>query len=425
MTESADSSRQHAQTGPDFQNGLGAEAPSRAGAEPGADPSVMGRRMLMAGAGLLGAAALARVAQAGPLNPPTGPIASTGRTTTEAYEAARKGWIEINATNTPGSLTAAAVITQPGYYFLSQNLNALPGQSAAIQVTVGGVVVDLNGFALNMSTSAATAAGFLLTGYPGSGGIVRNGRVHVRNGGTGVQFECDGMIVEDIEIVCELTIAQAANGINVRGSLGSIIRRCQVVPRGDNLMTVVMGVSGCTGTTVEDCVLGGYGTIRAGCELPGSNLVRRCRFFQTSQFGVSLSNNSVVQDCVFSGATGTAINVGTGSTVERCVVQCSGASSNGIAIGSSSRVAHCKVDMLVAQGTCIKGNGGSSFITDNELTRANIAIDLTGYSGCMVFRNQVLGCTNAIAVNFGGNWYPNYTTAGINAATNPFANFFG
>ncbi len=59
----------------------------------------------------------------------------------------------INATNTPGDDNDAFIISQPGSYCLTGNVAT--GLPNGIEVTAGGVTVDLNGFAVLHSGTTA------------------------------------------------------------------------------------------------------------------------------------------------------------------------------------------------------------------------------------------------------------------------------
>ena len=85
----------------------------------------------------------ALVALAGPLSPPGGPVASTGKTLTEVEPR-----IAVNATNTPGTATSLFKITQPGSYYLTGNITGVSGKNG-IEIAASGVSLDLTGFDLS------------------------------------------------------------------------------------------------------------------------------------------------------------------------------------------------------------------------------------------------------------------------------------
>lgn len=112
--------------------------------------STLDRRLLLGAAGLAGIAALASTrAKAGPLNPPAGPVASTGKTLTEVEPRTA-----VNAANTPGTSECIFRISQPGSYYLTGNITGVAGRRG-IEIVASGVTLDLNGFSIQ--------------GVPGSG----------------------------------------------------------------------------------------------------------------------------------------------------------------------------------------------------------------------------------------------------------------
>jgi len=105
------------------------------------------RRALLAGAGVLSAAA---IAAGGPLNPPSGPVSSTPGPEPRTA---------INATNTPGTALAEFRISQPGSYYLPGNI-AAPAGASGILVDASDVTIDLMGFAIQ-GAGGATANVFI------------------------------------------------------------------------------------------------------------------------------------------------------------------------------------------------------------------------------------------------------------------------
>lgn len=120
----------------------------------------------------LSAAALAVVGTlvlAGPLSPPSGPIASTYKTLAEVEPR-----IAINATNTPGDALNSFIISQPGSYYLTGNITGVSGKSG-IKITASNVTLDLNGFTLQ--GVSGSQYGILALVFPNNC-TVRNGTVN-------------------------------------------------------------------------------------------------------------------------------------------------------------------------------------------------------------------------------------------------------
>lgn len=384
------------------------------------DAATMHRRMLMAGAGLLGAAALSRVAHAGPLSPPPGPIASTGRTTDELYLASTKGCIPLNQTTAPGNAIYRHIISQPGSYYLTAEANAPVGGSAAIYVEAGGVTINLNGFSLNRLIPAQASNGITFATFPTGGGRVHNGIIYTRAGGNGIALGCDNVVVEDVCFAVASSGAQT--GIALSGSAGTIVRRCTVSAETQSDFVIAGG--GDNSALFEDCVCAPYAPIGSGIALPQRSLIRRCIIGNVKNYGINLGDGSAATDCRVHQCGGNSIQGGNEVSVERCHVfnGVTGA-LGGIQVSGLSRVAFCYVDLFPNAGQYgVRSVGFGTYILDNQISRCNIGVNFQNVANCYAFRNFVNSCPNGISVSFGGNWYP--STADINAATNPLANVF-
>lgn len=127
---------------------------------------------------------LAAPALAGPLDPPIGPVSSTGKTLTEVEPR-----IAINGVNTPGdndSTPSLYKITQPGSYYLTGNVTGVINKSG-IEIAASNVTLDLNGFELVGVTGTASVHGIYATPTGLANVSVRNGSVRNR-GGYGVNL---------------------------------------------------------------------------------------------------------------------------------------------------------------------------------------------------------------------------------------------
>jgi hypothetical protein len=361
--------------------------------------------------GVIAAAVAAIVVTAGPLDPPSGTIAPTYKTLTEVEPR-----IAINATNTPGDAGAQFRITTPGSYYLTESFT-IPAGKAGIGITVENVTVDLNGFTITSSSSAAQG----VISYGGTKrAIVRNGRI--RNAlYAGVALGADGL-VEDV-IVDMVGSSNAAIAVGDR----CIIRRCTTT--GGLFATVGHG------TTVENssatsCSVGVYGPDMTDVRVTGS------RFMGVSAStgsGVSCGNRLYVDDCQLDkfvipiqGGSGCVVSntritncaigiaLTTNATIRDTTVTTG--SSYGISVESGARISGCTVSGTV---------GGIIFTSDAFVERCTVTgAGTSGFSG--TDRNTLIECV--AAKNTGGsgfNFNDSNTFTNCRADDNSGDGFFG
>lgn len=219
------------------------------------------------------ALAVGVAAEAGDLNPPPGPVAPTMKTLVEVEP-------RVNINALPGGGVYEHVITEPGSYYLTDNITlTLP--ISAIGIFASDVTIDLNGFTINGDD------------------IGMNGIVHVA--GLSDNIVVRNGIVRDFLVAC-IDLSNATNGritdLHVYSSLG--------------------GISA------------GFGTVVAQCT------ARSC-----SEFGIRSQGGCRIMDCVAQntgGAGGVGIDAGIGSVVTGCVAS---ASTNGIRIRGRGHITHC------------------------------------------------------------------------------------
>ncbi|MFT3683706.1 MAG: hypothetical protein QM783_02070 [Phycisphaerales bacterium] len=139
------------------------------------------RRVLLGAAGLAGVAAISR---AGPLNPPAGAVAGTGRTTTEVYDKVARTSAGLAEARIPvqslsGNAAYMYTINSPGSYYLTDNITAPNGSVVPIFMTAGATL-DLNGYTVSTPTGggqsviAVGARSRVFNGYLIAGGTTAN-----------------------------------------------------------------------------------------------------------------------------------------------------------------------------------------------------------------------------------------------------------
>ncbi|MFG0256404.1 MAG: NosD domain-containing protein [Phycisphaerales bacterium JB043] len=177
---------------------------------------------------------------AGPLSPPGAPTDPTYKTLTEVEPR-----IAINATNTPGDATDTFIITQPGSYYLTDNLAAEFGKNG-IRIAASSVTLDLNGFVLEGAGSAPIGirtAAFL------ADVVIENGSV--RNfANQGISISTDSGRLEDLRVLnC------GSWGIEILGgAFGAEILRCYVSATGTTASNTG-GIFVTADSVVRECVI--------------------------------------------------------------------------------------------------------------------------------------------------------------------------
>jgi hypothetical protein len=275
------------------------------------------RRAMLAGLGGLAAGAwlagTRSTAHAGPLNPPPGPITSTGKTLGEVEPR-----IAINATNTPGIAESTYRISQPGSYYLTGNLTG-EAEKYGILIEASDVSIDLSGFAV-------VGVGGIFSGITAQSSqyrniVIRNGTV--RNwGGAGVQLIAGtNALVEQI-----IATENTSRGISV-GTCG-IVRQCIAEANG-----------------------------HIGIECSHSCIVEACTVRDNANFGLQVGNDSVVTNCsAVNNSSGFAL--GARSIARDCTAQLH--VFNGFSTSGNTRFDHCS-----AEGSGFSGfsaQSGCSFI---------------------------------------------------------------
>jgi hypothetical protein len=257
------------------------------------------RRSLIAGASLIGAAALAQVARAGVLTPPAGPITATGRSLSDIEP--RQPVAQLS-----GNSDYLYIIQTPGSYCLTGHIFVPQGKKAILVVCPTGVVsIDLQGFSIDGQGAgqggiAVQSAG--LDYLEIHDGYVRNMSGDGIDSGNARCMEC-----------FDLHVDHCAQGIVVRNS--GIVEAC-VVERctSHGVCWQKSSTTACTFVCDDNDVraCGGHGVCMTGDWAQGSSsfCVCDCDCVGNGQDGVRL-------DCVSSGGAGASC---TGSVYDcRCL----------------------------------------------------------------------------------------------------------
>lgn len=258
-----------------------------------AAPRSVDRRLLLGLTGLTGLAVAARIAKAGPLNPPPGPIQPTGKPLSEIEP---RTALRLEDASFPGPVFH---IERNGSYYLTASIGS-NGDNPAILITASAVTLDLNGF---------TIEGNWASRDPNAVGIdVRSASTFIRNGiikrfaGSGIRIgHGPGHILEDL-VVKE----NGGSGIHDYGH-ATIMNRIQANHNADagidcregQLRDVhATGNNGAgfrlTLASATDCVA----TLNGICGFSAtSSRLQHCSSIRNPDAGFLLDSHCVVTDC--------------------------------------------------------------------------------------------------------------------------------
>ncbi len=280
-------------------------------------------------------------ALAGPLNPPPGPVTSTYKTLNDV----RPG-TPIHQSDLPFT------ITQPGSYYLAENLEIAPGPGyyavaidpfPASQSRAGSVTLDLNGFSIRWqgtSTPTPLSFGVYVSSVEGPQVTIRNG--HISGFGVGVQA-LNGVTIEGVNFAYN-GVFPNGGGVVVTGGTQTIVRDCTFVRnvvglRFDN----DTGLNQYGGSTVDTCV------------------------FTLNSNGLQADSGVTVRGSTFSWSIFDALSLGSDNVVDSCVLQRNYANMPGAILvsGDRNRVKGCTVENNQRGGIRVAGNNNT--IEDNTI----------------------------------------------------------
>ena len=286
-------------------------------------------------------------ALAGPLDPPPGPIQSTLKTLVDVEPRTA-----VSPENTPGDSDATFVISQPGSYYLSGDVNAKSGQSGIKIASFDGVTLDLNGFTIRGDTGAEY--GVLIQGNDIT---VRNGRMQGFKGG--ISPGAGQLTAEDLDITltgatgydgissseylrvarCSITFA---GGYAILAQSGGLVTDCNILCTNNPSSSGIYLGSG----TVENCTINGarsYGVVLGVGTIRGVTVSGPCAFP-----GISIVDAGSVEACTVNlqGSSGTAFNIN-GGTVSGSYASFAG---NGFNLASGTTAIGCAANNMSSRG---------------------------------------------------------------------------
>lgn len=318
-------------------------------------------------------------AVAGPLSPPAGPVAPTGKTTDQLWAkiaSTDQGVAEprtpISAETTPGDALWLYIINQPGSYYLTGNVQGVAGKGG-IFIAADGVTVDLMGFQMTGAGSGLAIGTFTQTNFRRH--IVRNGVI--TNWG-------DGVVVGGNSVIADLVVTSCGKGLHCAGQ-ESRVERCTVVSCSG------YGLRASGGGMARNC----YFSRNGGTGLSGAGtwIVEGCRVDLNDDGGIEVGDFSVVRGCQVAGNTGDGISVENYALVmnNTCTYNTNGtASAAGIRLRGTGARAEGNVCASNYQGIMVAGSGNR--IEGNSAVGNTRGYTIAG-TGNFVARNTASGST--------------------------------
>ena len=247
------------------------------------------RALLGVALGAAGVGAIASRAAAGPLDPPAGPVSSTGKTLAQIEPRTI-----LNQANTPGDAGSVFRITQPGSYYLTGPVS-VPAGKVAFRIEASNVTIDLGGFRVSGG------------GVAGTGGVTDGG--------------------------ASLTNITICNGIiEGMGGIGVFLlsRPCRLVD-----------------LVVQDCM--GIGILTADrIRLERVTALRNATSGGSNPAGILVGSECVLLECVAEGNTGPGLSVGAYTILQGCRARLN--TKEGIIGGATCVVTGCTSSLNGAAG---------------------------------------------------------------------------
>ena len=352
--------------------------------------SGMDRRLILASAGLAGVAgvaALGRMAKAGPIDPPPGPISSTGKTLQQVYDRVARGGDTASAEprrcvrDLSSSQGAQFVIDQPGAYYVDADITGVPGK-CCIEIRCPDVDLDGGGFTFHGvpgSLSCISAAG--PAGLSVSNIEVYDCAFRAWQGCCCDLARASACFVSDCSFhdcvcpddavfgpgaVCRCGFGSEVCDCDVRSCTGSMIR-CGPSSCIDGCTCVSSAGGGmrcADASTISDCcVIGNDAPLLAMIQGGDRSRIVDCDIRDCFGVAISVGDSTEVECCSVTGGSGGAIFLSTDCCCEDCSVlhhsgsgitgldrccidDCIVRSCGGVAVsvGSSSSIECCTCD---------------------------------------------------------------------------------
>ncbi|MEJ5260008.1 MAG: right-handed parallel beta-helix repeat-containing protein [Anaerohalosphaeraceae bacterium] len=292
-------------------------------------------------------------ATAGDLNPSAPPTSGTMKPLDQIEPR-----IAVCAANTPGDSAYTYIISQPGSYYLTDNV-IVPTNKGGIRVMADHVTLDLMGFRIeNTFVGTKGADGIALAGGTRKNIVIKNGTIRAFRCGISNSSLNDA----DVQILGIAVFSNVNHGIYL------------------NTSTTDTTTGG--GIIVRDCIAENNGM--TGISVGNSAKVERCTA-NRNQTGISTGEGGIIRGCNTSYNTQVGIAAGENNLIENNVSSRNGQS--GITTNSTSTI---RGNSVYYNGDYGIFAGYGSVVTDNTV-RSNQNHGIRAYSACVLSGNT---CSN-------------------------------
>ncbi|MBL0870294.1 MAG: right-handed parallel beta-helix repeat-containing protein [Phycisphaerales bacterium] len=273
----------------------------------------------------LTAGVLSDRAAAGPLSPPSGAVASTGKTLTEVSPETA-----INPPNSPTAVGAMVRISAPGAYYLTGNLLITASGIAGIEIAAPDVTLDLRGFRIIGSPTSGPGISSIasITGVK-----ILNGTVTGTNGAGISMPSSSDAVVENVRV-------QSSGNWGMLLGQGARVTGCQAIA------CTAGGISVGTSSIIKDSIARGN-TSGIGFSSSSAGVITDC-VSTGNNIGYQLGVGAAADGCVASGNASHGFSSNTISTVTRCVSRSN--AGHGFFMGEGTRVISCQANANALDG---------------------------------------------------------------------------